>query len=100
MGKVGKELRRARDKVTGKSKAEEEARNAEQRAKEEAEKRAREQAELEAAQSAASTAGQGAEQAETDIGSEGTKQSAQKKKLKGGKKGLSISRASGSGINI
>lgn len=81
---------------------EKEAREAAERQAREAEEAARKQAELEAAQSAAQTAAGAVGVAEGEGLQTGADQTTatQKKKLKGGKKSLSISRASGSGINI
>lgn len=69
-----------------------------QRQREEAERQARQQAELEAAQQAAQVIPQaeskGVEAKAADTASK------KKKILKGGKQSLSVSRSSGSGINI
>lgn len=68
------------------------------RQQEEAERQAKQQAELEAAQEAAQvitqTESNGVEATNTDTASK------KKKTLKGGKQSLSVSRSSGSGINI
>lgn len=81
----------------------------EKRAKERAERQAREaeeaarkQAELEAAQQSATSANIGitAEGEGVEIGSGDVKDTAKKKKLRGGKKSLNIARSSGSGINV
>lgn len=96
MGKVVKKVVKG---VTGidldaKKKAEEEARRQQQ----EAEEAARRQAELEAAQNAATNVGeQGEAQAETP---EATTTSDVKKRIKGGRKSLTVARVGGSGINI
>lgn len=67
-------------------------------AKKKAEEEARKQAELEAAQKAATNVGQQDEaQAETP---EATTTSDVKKRIKGGRKSLTVARVGGSGINI
>lgn len=92
-------VKKAVKAVTGidldaKKKAEEEAR----RQQAEAEERARKQAELEAAQKAATNVGkQGEAQAEAQ---EATTTSDVKKRIKGGRKALTVARVGGSGINI
>lgn len=80
--------------LDAKKKAEEEAR----KQQEAAEEAARKQAELEAAQSAATNiAGDGEVQAEA---TEATTTSDVKKRIKGGRKSLTVARVGGSGINI
>lgn len=96
--KIGDELRRGRDRLTGASKAESEAKKAAMLAKQRAEEEAKRRAQIDAAQSAATAAGQ--EKAKSEVGDEATQGSTKKKKVRGGKKSLSISRSSGSGINI
>jgi ATPase subunit of ABC transporter with duplicated ATPase domains len=65
----------------------------------EAEAAAQRQAELEAAnQAATATAGAGTKESTTDV--EGDTVSKQKKKLSGGRKGLTVARSGGKGINI
>lgn len=67
-------------------------------AKKKVEEEARKQAELEAAQKAATNVGvQGQAQAETP---EATTTSDVKKRIKGGRKSLTVARVGGSGINI
>lgn len=96
-------LKKAFKKITG---ALNPARDAQKKAEEaarqqaaEAEAAAQRQAELEAAnQAATATAGVGQKESTTDV--EGETVSKQKKKLAGGRKGLTVSRSGGSGINI
>lgn len=68
----------------------------------EAEEAARKQAELEATQQSATSTNIGitAEGEGVEIGSGDVKDTAKKKKLRGGKKSLNIARSSGSGINV
>lgn len=81
-------------KITGIDKAEDEARRKQQ----ESEEAARRQAELEATQKAATNVGQqGQAKSETP---EATTTSDVKKRIKGGRKTLTVSRVGGSGINI
>ncbi len=93
--KIGREIRKGRDKLTGVD----QAKVAQRKAQEEAERKAIEDAKIAAAAEAAKTAGTQTEP-ETQVGAEETKSSNKKKKLKGGKKSLSIARSSGSGINL
>lgn len=69
-------------------------------ARKEAEEAARKQAELEAARAAATAqSGVPSKDATADL-PEGDTLSKQKKKLSGGRKGLTVSRSGGAGINI
>lgn len=96
MGFVKKTIK----KITGADKAEKRAQEEAERSRREAEERARKQAELEAAQKSAMANAEGGDtEATTEI--EGAdKVSNKKKQIKGGRKGLTVTRSGGSGLNI
>lgn len=91
-------IKKAFKKLTGADDAEKRAREEAERARREQEEAIRKQAELDAAQRAATElAGEQEVQAES-VGD--TTESTQKKKLRAGRKSLTVARAGGSGINI
>ena len=92
-------IKKALNKVTGrdaKKEAERQAREAEQRAAEQAKM----QAEIDAAQKAGLSNASNAGAAENTTEVEAQKASAKKKNIRGGRKGLTVARSGGSGINI
>lgn len=86
-------IKKALNKVTGRDKAKE----AEERARREAERQAEIEAAQKAQQSNEATAGE--EESVAEVGAKET-ESDKKKKLKGGRKGLTVARSGGSGINV